>query len=170
VKRSWVLASVAFAALLGVGVWLDGNGDRAARQASAQFGDALTRGAAPPEGAAGYVRGVHAYFGAVTAARVIDARNHHVAEGGPRGHDYVVADVLLASARGPAVLELSFDKPSAKYDTQHVTDVHELTPDEVPDDALDAAEDGALAQAFAARGGWPVTAWTLLSYTGEGDS
>src|SRR4051794_13188338 len=86
-------------ALLGVAVWLDDNGDKAARHASAQFAGALVSGAAPPEGAAAYVHGVRAYFGAVSGARVLDAHNKQVREHA-RSRSYMVADVFVRTAAG----------------------------------------------------------------------
>src|SRR3954462_7771606 len=105
----WLIGGIVLVALLGVAVWLDDNGDKAARHASAQFAGALVSGAAPPEGAAAYVHGVRAYFGAVSGARVLDAHNKQVREHA-RSRSYMVADVFVRTARGPAVLELAFDQ------------------------------------------------------------
>ena len=135
--------------------WLLGNGDKAARHASTQFGAALVREGEPPKGGEDFVRGVRAYFGGVSGARVIDARNHSVGSG-QSSRTYHVADVLLETKRGPAVLELAFDSPSLTYSSERVTNVYELAPRDVPDSALSDGEFEALAKAFVKRGGEPA--------------
>jgi hypothetical protein len=148
------------AAICGLLFWLLSNGDKAARQASTQFIEALVRDGAPPKGASGYVRGVREAFGDVARGRVIDARNHSVGHG-QSSRTYYVADVLLQTERGPAVVELSFDSPSLTYSSERVTGVVELAPRDVPDDALSDADFTALAKAFDARGGKPAGDITL---------
>ena len=135
--------------------WLLGNGDKAARHASTQFGAALVREGEPPKGGEDFVRGVRAYFGGVSGARVIDARNHSVGSG-QSSRTYYVADVLLETERGPAVLELAFDSPSLTYSSERVTNIYELAPRDVPDSALSDGEFEALAKAFVKRGGEPA--------------
>src|SRR4051794_30926482 len=68
---------------------------------------------AAPKGGADYVKSVRAYFGGVSSARVIDAHNHGVNTGDSADtRAYYVGDILLATKRGPAVIELSFDNQS----------------------------------------------------------
>src|SRR5688572_8898631 len=102
------------AGICGLIFWFLSNGDKAARHASTQFIDALVSDGAPPQGAADYVNGVRAHFGGVTGGRVIDARNESVGSG-QSSRTYYVADVLLQTAKGPAVVELEFDSPSLTY-------------------------------------------------------
>src|SRR4051812_49396742 len=99
----WLIGGIVLVALLGGAGGVDGNGDKAARPAPAQVARPPVRGAAPPEGAAAYVHGVRAYFGAVSGARVLDAHNKQVREHA-RSRSYMVADVFVRTARGPAVL------------------------------------------------------------------
>jgi len=149
------------AAICGLIFWLLSNGDKAARSASTQFVGALVRdGSVPPKGASDYVRGVRAHFGDIKGGRVIAARNHSVGSG-QSSRTYYVADVLLQTARGPAVVELEFDSPSLTYSSERVTGISELAPRDVPDDALSDADFVALAKAFDARGGEPAGDITL---------
>ena len=148
------------AAICGLIFWLLGNGDKAARHASTQFIDALVRDGAPPKGAADYVNGVRAHFGGVSGGRVIDARNESVGSG-QSSRTYYVADVLLQTAKGPAVVELEFDSPSLTYSSERVTGAFELAPRDVPDNALEDADFVALAKAFDARGGEPAGSYDL---------
>ena len=96
-------------------------------------------------------KGLRGHFGDVSAARVIDARNHQVGSGDD-GRTYYVADLLLQTARGAAVVELEFDSLQLISDT--ITDVRELEPREIK--GLDDAELTAVAKAFVARGGEPA--------------
>jgi hypothetical protein len=148
-------ATAAFIAVLCVGLfWLLGNGEKAARHASTAFATAVVsqNPRLAPEGAEEYVDGIAGQFGRVTSARVIDARNTSHGHG-DASHTYYVADVLLNTSKGPAVLELEFNSPSLTYSSETVTDVRELAPVDVPDDALSDPEFVSLAKAFVARGG-----------------
>jgi hypothetical protein len=134
--------------------WTLGNGDKATRNASTQFATALVTQspAKGPKGAIDYIDGIHANYGPVKSARVIDARNTSHGSG-QSAYTYFVGDVLLETAKGPMVVELEFNSPSLTYSSETVTGVHELAPADVPDDALSDAEFVALAKAFDARGG-----------------
>jgi hypothetical protein len=70
---------------------------------------------------------------------------------------YPVADLLLLSARGPAVIELAFD--NGGIGSQKVTGIYELDPDDAP--TLSAADREQLASAFAERGGLPANQHAL---------
>jgi hypothetical protein len=85
---------------------------------------------------------------------VIDTRNQHVGSGDD-GRTYYVADLLLQTARGAAVVELEFDSMQIISDT--ITHVRELEPREVK--GLDDAELVAVAKAYVARGGEPATSF-----------
>ena len=148
-------ATVGFGVFVCVALfWMLGNGDKAARKASNQFATALVTQspAKGPKGAIDYIDGIHANYGPVKSARVIDARNTSHGSG-QSAYTYFVGDVLLETAKGPMVVELEFNSPSLTYKSETVTGVHELAPADVPDDALSDAEFVALAKAFDARGG-----------------
>ena len=148
-------ATAAFGVFVCVALfWLLGNGENAARHASTQFATALVtkNPAQGPKGATDYIDGIHANYGPVKSARVIDARNTSHGSG-QSAYTYFVADVLLETAKGPIVFELAFNSPSLDNKSETVTGVHELAPADVPDDALSDAEFVALGKAFEARGG-----------------
>jgi hypothetical protein len=170
-------------AIVGLVFWMLGNGEKAARHASAEFATALVA-ADPrraPEGAREYVSGVPAHFGKVSAAEVIDARNAKRTRtrntGGvissvkhrkvkPRRTTkntttFSVADVLVRTERGPAVLELEFT-PSLSNGSEAVSVVRELAPAEVRDGLLDDDLRAEHAAAFQARGGVAATHFELI--------
>ena len=120
-----------------------------------------------------YVSGVPAHFGKISAAaEVIDARNEKRSRtrttGGvvssvkhrkyrPRRTSkntttFSVADVLVRTARGPAVLELELE-PSLTNGSETVSDVRELAPAELRDGLLDDDLRAEHAAAFQERGG-----------------
>jgi hypothetical protein len=148
-----LLVVVSGAAITGAVFWAIGKNEEAAGDAAARFAGALVhddRDAAPP-GAREYVTGVRAYFGPVTGARVIGTHNEHAGSDTSQ-RTFPVADLLLRTERGPAVIELAFD--SGGFASEKVTGVYELDPDDAPD--LPARERKRLASAFAARGGIPA--------------
>ena len=134
--------------------WFLGNAEKAARHASTQFAAALENrdpSEAPP-GGAGYVSSLHARFGPIRSAGVIDAHNKSINTGDSADtRSYFVADLLLRTARGPAVIELEYDNHSLSNASETVSGVHELRPDKVPAGALGARDRAALAAAYAAR-------------------
>jgi hypothetical protein len=142
-----------FTAAIGALVmWVLLAADTAARDGSTQFAAALVSGEAP-QGTHRFVRGVRSHYGDVTSARVIDTRNHRVGRG-DNARTYHLSDVLLQTAKGPAVIELEFDGfgPVSK----DITDVYELAPRDVPGGALSEDEFVALAKAYDRRGGYAV--------------
>jgi hypothetical protein len=139
--------------------WQLGMKEKSARDASTRFAAALVDndpGAAPP-GAGDYVTGVRAYFGPVTSARVIGAHNKTVRDRFPgvddrgRRRTFSVAQLLLRTERGPAVIEIVFDN-GALLKSEKVSGVYELEPYEAPD----LAGNRRLVAAFEARGGTPA--------------
>ena len=74
---------------------------------------------------------------------------------------YPVADLLLQSAHGPAVIELAFD--NGGIGSEKVTGIYELDPDDAP--KLPARDREQLATAFAERGGIPADEETLKQGT-----
>jgi hypothetical protein len=149
-----------FSAALAVALfWYLGKAEQSARHASTQFAVALEHGepSAAPAGAADFVEGVRAAFGPVTSARIIDAHNKGIDTGDSADtRSYFVADLLLRTERGAAVIELEFDNHSLNPTNETVSGVHELKPDDVPGGALKAHDLEQLASAFAARGGKPA--------------
>jgi hypothetical protein len=147
-----VVVAIAMVALF----WILRESNKATVEASTQFATALVRNdpAAAPEGGGDYVKGVRAYFGPVTGARVIDTHNHSVNTGDSADtRSYYVGDVLLSTKRGPAVIELEFDNQSLANHSQRISAIHELAPGKVRRHKLDPAERNELEAALAARGG-----------------
>lgn len=163
----WILVyGVVMAALIVGGVfWMIGNNEKAAGHAATRFAAALVDNepAAAPKGAREYIPGVRAYFGAVTGARVIGTHNERADANTDTSRTYPVADLLLRSARGPAVIELAFD--SGGIGSEKVTGVYELAPDDAP--KLPARDGDQLASAFAERGGIPASDDTLRQATAQ---
>jgi hypothetical protein len=144
--------------------WLLGETEKSTRHAATQFAAALGRNdpSAAPPGGSEYVGGVRAYFGPVTSAKVIETHNKSINTGNSADtRSYFVAEILLRSERGAAVIELEFDNHSFTNSSEKVSAVYEMEPDDVPGDALRADDRQELARAFAARGGKPADAMTL---------
>ena len=97
------------------------------------------------------MKGLRGHFGEVSAARVVDTRSHQTGNG-DEAHTYYVADVLLQTARGAAVVQLEFNSLQLISDT--ITEVRELEPRDI--EGLDDAELTAVAKAFVTRGSEPV--------------
>ena len=152
-----IAATIVFSAVVSAFVlWSLDRAEESTRDASGQFAAAIERGEADsaPDGAERYVEGIRAHFGPVARATVIDARNKGINTGDNADtRSFFIADLLLDTERGLAVVEVEFDNHSFANNSQHVSAVYELAPDDVPDDALEPATHRALALAFAARGG-----------------
>jgi hypothetical protein len=110
-----------FVAVAGIAAfWQLGMKERSARDAASQFAAALVADdpGAAPAGGGDYVTRVRAHFGPVRSARVIGAHNETVRDRFPgaddrgRTHTFAVAQLLLRTERGPAVLEVEFDDGS----------------------------------------------------------
>jgi len=137
-----------------------GEEEQTARQSATRFAAALVHDdpAAAPPGAAEYVHSVRRYFGPVTSARVIGARNKGVNTGDNADtRAFFVVKMLLQSHRGPAILELEYDNHA--FLSERVSRIYELTPDHAPN--LSKAERRRLDAAFAGRGGEPADAGEL---------
>jgi hypothetical protein len=151
--------------ILGGVFWLIGKNEEAAGRAAAKFAAALVENDpdAAPTGSPEYVRGMRTYFGAVTGARVIGTHNERADANTNTSRTYPVADLLLRSSRGPAVIELAFD--NGGIGSEKVTGIYELHPDDAP--KLPAGDRERLASAFAERGGIPADGDTLKNATAE---
>ena len=157
-----VVVAIAMVALY----WILRKSNEHTIHASTKFAGALVHNdpGAAPDGGADYVEGVRSYFGAVSSARVIDSHNHSVNTGDNADtRSYYVGDILLATKRGPAVIELEFDNQSLSNASEKISSIHELAPDKVRKHKLSASDRDALKAAFAQRGGKPGE---LLAPTG----
>jgi hypothetical protein len=158
-------ATIVFSVVVSVFVlWSLDRAEESTRDASGQLAAAIERGDADaaPEGAERYVEGIRAHFGPVTRVTVIDARNKSINTGDNADtRSFFIADLLLETERGLAVVEVEFDNHSFANHSQHVSAVYELAPEDVPDDALEPATRKALAMAFADRGGRAADVITL---------
>jgi hypothetical protein len=143
--------------------WLLGKQEQTARHAATQFAAALVHNdpGAAPAGAGDYVRGVRAHYGPVTNARVIGAHNKAVGEE-PYTRTFFVAELLLRTERGPAVVELEFDNHDL-LGSEEVSGLYELEPDDAPRLSADARN--RLETAYAARGGKPADQIALSGAT-----
>jgi hypothetical protein len=160
-----VLAVVSAAVIVGGVFWGIGKNEQAAGRAATRFAAALVKNdpSAAPKGSPGYIKGMRAYFGAVTGARVIGTHNERADADTSTSRTYPVADLLLRSARGPAVIELAFD--NGGIGSEKVTGIYELDPDDAP--KLPARDRERLASAFAERGGIPADGETLKRATAQ---
>jgi len=131
-----------------------------ARHGAQHFGAALVAGdaAIAPDGGGQYVDGVRAYFGPVTAARVLGTHNKGINTGNEADtRSFYVADLWIDTKRGPAVLAVEFDNGSLS--SEDISGVHEIHPGDAP--GLTAAQHAQLQKAYDARGGKPADAVTL---------
>ena len=160
-----LLAAVSAAVIVGGVVWGIGKNKEAAGRAATRFAAALVENdpGAAPKGSQEYIKGLRAYFGAVTGARVIGTHNERADANTNTSRTYPVADVFLRGARGPAVIELAFD--NGGIGSEKVTGIHELDPDDAP--KLPARDREQLASAFAERGGIPADKDTLKQGTAQ---
>jgi hypothetical protein len=149
-----VIVAVAMVALF----WILRASNERTIHASTKFATALVNNdpSAAPKGGADYVKGVRAYFGGVSSARVIDSHNHSINTGDSADtRSYYVGDILLATKRGPAVIELEFDNQSLANSSEKISSIHELAPDNVRKHKLSGSARDALKAAYAQRGGKP---------------
>ena len=160
-----VLAAVSAAVIVGGVFWAIGKNEQAAGRAATRFAAALVENdpGAAPKGSPEYIKGIRAYFGAVTSARVIGTHNERADANTNSSRTYPVADLLLRGVRGPAVISLAFD--NGGIGSEKVTAIYELDPDAAP--KLPARDRGQLASAFAERGGIPADEETLKQATAE---
>jgi hypothetical protein len=158
-----VFAAVSAAVIVGGVFWAIGKNEQAAGRAATRFAAALVENdpGAAPKGSPEYIKGLRAYFGAVTGARVIGTHNERADANTNTSRTYPVADLLVHSAHGPAVIELAFD--NGGLGSEKVTGIYELHPDDAP--KLPARDREQLAPAFAVRGGIPADKDTLKQGT-----
>jgi hypothetical protein len=157
--RIIVLAAVSAAVIVGGVFWGIGKNEEAAGRAATRFAAALVENdpGAAPKGSPEYIKGMRAYFGDVTGARMIGTHNERADANTTTSRTYPVADLLLRTERGPAVIELAFD--NGGIGSEKVTGISELDPAHAPE--LPARDRRQLASAFAERGGIPADADAL---------
>jgi hypothetical protein len=151
--------AIAFAATVTMVLLIHGRSEKTARDGAARFAAALVHNdpAAAPPGADAYVTGVRAYFGAVTEARVIGAGTKNINAISSRSRrSFLVAERLLSTARGPAVIELEFRSTPI---IDRVSRVRELEPGRAG--GLSARDRLRLASSYRARGGIAADALAL---------
>jgi hypothetical protein len=163
--RLILLVTAVGGGLITAGVfWMLGVNEKAADGGATRFAAALVHNdpGAAPKGSRAYVTGLRAYFGSVTDARVIGTHNEHAGDGST-ARTFPVADVLVRSERGPAVIELAFDNGGIA--SEKVTGIQELGPEDLPE--LPAREREQLAAAYAARGGIPANELSFKQATAQ---
>ncbi len=160
-----LLAVASAAVIVGAVFWGIGKNKQAAGHAATRFAAALVENDpdAAPKGSPEYIKGVRAYFGAVTGARVVGTHNERADANTNTSRTYPVADILLRGEHGPAVIELAFD--NGGIGSEKVTGIYELDPDDAP--KLPARVREQLASAFAERGGIPADADMLEHPTAQ---
>jgi hypothetical protein len=122
--------------------WYLGGQEKAATKQAKQFISALVKNdpSAAPRNGDDYVRGVWAAYRRVDSAKLIDTHQRsskHTSSNS--GYSWWVADMLLHTGRGLAVLELKFEPNHLDPDEQVIDLLYELTPDRIPGGALDDA-------------------------------
>jgi hypothetical protein len=122
--------------------WYLGGQEKAATTQAKEFISALVKNdpAAAPKNGDDYVRGVWAAYRRVDSAKLIDTHQRsskHTSSNS--GYSWWVADMLLHTGRGLAVLELKFEPNHLDPKDQIIDLLYELTPDRIPSGALDAA-------------------------------
>jgi hypothetical protein len=162
-RQIFVYVVVSAVVIVGGVFWAIGKNKQAAGHAATRFASALVHNDpdAAPKGSTDYIKGTRAYFGRVTGARVIDTHNERADANTNTSRTYPVADLLVRSARGPAVIELAFD--NGGIGSEKVTGIYELHPNDAP--KLRVADRRQLASAFAERGGIPADGETLQHAT-----
>jgi hypothetical protein len=163
--RIFALAVVSAAVIVGGVFWGIGKNKEAAGRAATRFAAALVENdpGAAPKGSPDYIKGMRTYFGDVTGARVIGTHNERADANTNSSRTYPVADLLLRTKRGPAVIELAFD--NGGIGSEKVTGIYELAPDDAP--TLPARDRRQLASAFAERGGIPAASDALEHATAQ---
>ena len=121
--------------------WYLGGQEKAATTEAKKFISALEKNKpddAPPKGA-DYVRGIWRTYRRVDSAELVDThQRHHRDRNSDSGYSWWVADMLLHTGRGLAVVELAFEPNHLDPKTQVIDAMYELTPERIPDDALDS--------------------------------
>jgi hypothetical protein len=142
-KRVGIILGLTLAGMAALAIflfWYSGGQEKAATREANRFVAALVKddpSAAPPKGDE-YVRGIWRVYRRIDSADLIGTHQrstHHSTSGS--SHSWWVADMLLHTGRGLAVVELAFEPNHLNPDTQVIDLMYELTPDRIPGKALD---------------------------------
>jgi hypothetical protein len=128
------------AALGGFLFWYLGGQEEAATTEAKKFINAVEQNDASiaPRNGDDYVRGIWRAYRRVDGAELLKTRQKsHRDRNSTSGYSYWVADMLVHTGRGLAVLELSFEPNHLNPKTQVIDLLYELTPDRVPGGVLD---------------------------------
>jgi hypothetical protein len=161
-KRVAIILAVTVAGIAGLAAflfWYVGGQEKAATREAKKFIAALVKNdpsAAPRKGDQ-YVNGIWRVYRRVDSAKLIGTHKRST-HGTSASRHWWVADMLLHTGRGLAVLELAFESSHLNPNTQNIDLMYELTPDRIPSGALDDAtlarvrsdqhERGSVANAF----------------------
>jgi hypothetical protein len=145
VKRRLVIilgATLLFMAGLGAFLfWYLGGQEKAATSEAKKFIAALEKhdpSAAPPKGD-DYVRGFWKTYRRIDSADLVGThQKHHRDRNSDSGYSWWVADMLLHTGRGVAVVELAFEPNHLDPKTQIIDAMYELTPERVHDGDVDS--------------------------------
>ena len=129
------------AALGGFLFWYLGGQEKAATKEANKFITAVEKNdpSLAPRNGDDYVRGIWRAYRRVDDVKLIKTRQKTRRSGSASrgGSSYWVADMLLHTGRGLAVLELSFEANHLDPKTQIIDQLYELTPDRIPGGTLD---------------------------------
>jgi hypothetical protein len=144
--------------------WYLGGQESAATSEANKFISALVRhdpSAAPPKGD-DYVRGVWNAYRRVDSASLVKTRQKsHSDANSTSGNSWWVADMLLHTGRGTVVLELAFEPNHIDPKEQVIDQLYELSPDRIPDGALDGKTLARVKSDQGERGDMPENDFTL---------
>jgi hypothetical protein len=169
IKRRLILilgGTLIFMAGLGAFLfWYLGGQEDAAKREANKFISALVKNKpdAAPEHGDDYVRGMWKAYRRIDSAKLIDTHQRSSRRGSSSnsGSSWWVADMLLHTGRGLAVVELAFEANNLDPDEQVINLMYELTPDRIPDGALDKQTLARVKSDQGERGGKPEDAITL---------
>jgi hypothetical protein len=144
IRRRVIIALVGTAlfmvALGGFLFWYLGGGESAAQREANKFITALekNRPADAPKNGDDFVRGVWKTYRRVDSAELLKTRQRSTHGNSTNGgYSWWVADMLLHTGRGLVVVELAFEPNHLNPKTQIIDEMYELTPERVPDGAVD---------------------------------
>jgi hypothetical protein len=166
-RRVTIIVGITLLFMAGLGAflfWYLGGQEEAAKREANKFISALVKNkpSAAPEHGDDYVRGIWKAYRRIDSAKLVDThqRSSHGSSANS-GSSWWVADMLLHTGRGLAVVELAFERNNLNPDDQIIDLMYELTPDRIPDGVLDDATLARVKSDQGERGGKPEDAITL---------
>jgi hypothetical protein len=159
-KRAALIAVGILVAAGAVGaflLWFNGSQQDAIAKQGRELATALERGdpSLAPAGGEDYVAGVESYFRGVSDARFLDARPFTTTHGVNENSTVGLADIVLETRRGPALIEATFDGGADPSDVT-LELVYELRPERIPAGLVDATTRERVVSAYSERGGKPA--------------